>query len=217
MIIFGIETHSDLDSATICLLTSAVSATHWFCGLFSANLGRFSTFLMTFFFLTLVFKHFCDWCSNSILHMREKVRVNMGSRCLCYHGSYCCAWMGSGSCSPFTFFSWRCANAGFITAYSLSTSNMKCLRDWNWIKCLQHSISVFVFMGVAHHVSVLNIRAVIQKLFHHLHMPLFGCRDQGRPAVLWDESRAACHHGNRKLGHCCHGNSGGKKAVLWML
>lgn len=52
------------------------------------------------------------------------------------------------------------------------------------------------FTGMSHHVPVLNISTVIQKLFHHLHMPLFGCRDQGRPAVLWDKSRAGGHHGN---------------------
>lgn len=77
------------------------------------------------------------------------------------------------------------------------------------IKCLQHSVCiVFTILGVSHHVSVLNISTVIQKLFDHLHMPLFGCRDQGRPAVLWDKSRAVGHHGNCQLGHCCHGNCG---------
>lgn len=69
-------------------------------------------------------------------------------------------------------------------------------------------------MGVSHHVSVLNISAVFKKLFHHLHMPLFGCRDQGRPAVLWDKCRSASHYGNCKVGHCCHGNSGESRQCM---
>lgn len=123
--------------------------------------------------------------------------------------------IGASSSSPFAC-SWRVCERRLhdslidwsITSYSVSMSNTECFGE------NESEYLCFMFAGVSHHVSVLDISAVLQKLFHHIHVPLFGCGDQGRPAVLWEKRRAAGHHGNCKVGHCCHGNSGESRQCM---